>query len=102
MINALIRFLFHEIPSLNTDENERTSFLTGQKRKRSSLSAHDISSLTSSTSAEEHLPVSAGEENEMSVKKRRRTDSFEKLLPLKYAKWSSSSDQASTHERRAG
>ncbi|XP_050993171.1 serine/threonine-protein kinase pim-1 [Labeo rohita] len=85
------------------DENERTSFLTGQKRKRGSLSAHNISSLTSSASvAEEHLPVSAGEEYEMLVKKRKRTDSFEKLLPLKYAKWSSSSDQGSTHERRAG
>ncbi|RXN06727.1 serine threonine- kinase pim-2-like protein [Labeo rohita] len=99
--------VFHKVCIISTmismNENERTSFLTGQKRKRGSLIAYNISSLKSSTSvAEEHLPISAGEEHEMSVKKRRRTDSFEKLLPLKYAKWSSSSDQALTHERQAG
>ncbi|KAK2887191.1 hypothetical protein Q8A67_015419 [Cirrhinus molitorella] len=74
-------------------------FPTGQKRKRSSLSVHDISSLNSCTdAAEQHLPVSAGGEHEMSVKKKRRTDSFESLLSPKY----SSSDQASRHERQAG
>lgn len=87
--------------SLNTDENKRTSFTAGQKRKQSSLSAqvYDISSPTSSTNVtEQHLSVSAAEEYEMPVRKRRRADSFEKLLSLKSIKWSSSSsDQASTH-----
>ncbi|KAF4100239.1 hypothetical protein G5714_018435 [Onychostoma macrolepis] len=78
----------------------------GQKRKRSSLSAqvYNISSPTSSTNAaEQHLPISAAEEYEMPVRKRRRTDSFQKLLSLKSIKWSSSSssDHTSTHERHA-
>lgn len=92
--------------SLNTDENKKTSFLTGQKRKQCSLRAqvYDISSLTSRTdAAQQHLPISAGEEDETPVRKRRRTDSFEKMLSLKFIKWSSSSssEQARTPERYA-
>ncbi len=49
---------------------------------------YNISSPTSSSSAaEKHLSVSAAEENEMPVRKRRRTDSFEKLLSLKSIKY---------------
>ncbi|XP_043073882.1 aurora kinase B-B-like [Puntigrus tetrazona] len=74
----------------------------GQKRKRKFLSAqvNNIPSPTSSTDgAEQHLPDSAA--LEMPVRKRRRTESFSKLLSLKTIKWSSSSDQASTHESHA-
>lgn len=48
------------------------------------------------------MSVSAAEKNEMPVRKRRRrSESFQKLLSLKSIKWSSSSDQASIYERHA-
>ncbi|XP_048039271.1 uncharacterized protein LOC125264070 [Megalobrama amblycephala] len=65
------------------DEPKRTSFNNGRKRKRSSHSAQVYDSHQSTTSstdaAENHQPVSVGEDTEMPVRKRRRTDSFEKL-----------------------
>ncbi|KAF4100209.1 hypothetical protein G5714_018405 [Onychostoma macrolepis] len=62
------------------------------KRKQSSSAQvydfHQSTSPTSSiTAAEKHLSVTAAEENEMPVRKRRRTES----LSLKSIKWSSSS-----------
>ncbi|XP_048041683.1 aurora kinase A-like isoform X2 [Megalobrama amblycephala] len=65
------------------DEPKRTSFNNGRKRKRSSHSAQVYDSHQSTTSstdaAENHQPVSVGEDTEMPVRKRRRTDSFEKI-----------------------
>ncbi|XP_026122153.1 serine/threonine-protein kinase pim-2-like isoform X1 [Carassius auratus] len=56
---------------------------------------------TSSTNvAENHLPIGASEEHEMPMRKKRRTESFEKLLSLKSIKWSCGSDQAMIYERQ--
>lgn len=50
--------------------------------------------------AENHLPVGATEEHEMPMRKKRRTESFEKLLSLKSIKLSCGSDQAMIYERQ--
>lgn len=92
--------------SLNTDETKQTSFIIGPKRKRSYLSdqvydSHQSTPPTSSTSAaENHLPIGASEEYEMAVRKKKRTESSEKLLSLKSVKWSCGSDQAMICERQ--
>lgn len=92
--------------SLNTDETKQTSFIIGPKRKRSHFSdqvydSHQSTPPTSSTNAaENHLPVGASEEYEMPARKKRRTESFEKLLSLKSVKWSCGSDQAMIYERQ--
>ncbi|ROL45579.1 Serine/threonine-protein kinase pim-1 [Anabarilius grahami] len=82
------------------DEPKRTSFNNGRKRKRSSHSAQVYDSHQSTTSstdaAEIHQPVSVGEDTEMPVRKRRRTDSFEKLPSRR--DWSGSSDQERSAE----
>ncbi|KTG47756.1 hypothetical protein cypCar_00015840 [Cyprinus carpio] len=77
------------------------------KRKHSSSAwlydFHQSTPPTSSTNASEnYLPVSAGDENER-MRKRRRTDSFKKLLSLHFCDWSGSSDQttAPINETRA-
>ncbi|RXN11361.1 pancreatic alpha-amylase-like isoform X2 [Labeo rohita] len=88
------------------DETKQTSFITGQKRKRCSLGhqvydSHYSTPPTSSTNAaENHLPVGAGEEREMTMRKKRRTKSHGKLLSLKSTEQSSSSDQAMIYERQ--
>ncbi|XP_042582784.1 uncharacterized protein LOC122137833 [Cyprinus carpio] len=88
------------------DATKQTSFITDAKRKRSSFSdqvydSHQSTSPTSSTNvAENHLPVGATEEHEMPMRKKRRTESFEKLLSLKSIKLSCGSDQAMIYERQ--
>ncbi|XP_048020193.1 serine/threonine-protein kinase pim-1-like isoform X1 [Megalobrama amblycephala] len=90
-------------------EPKRTSFNIGRKRKRSSHSvqvydSHQSTSSTSSTdAAENHLPISVGEDNEMPMRKRRRLDSFEKPPALRFCERSGSSDQetAAKYERSA-
>ncbi|KAL1270628.1 hypothetical protein QQF64_029644 [Cirrhinus molitorella] len=102
---------FEKLPSLHlldwSSRSGQTSFIIGRKRKLSSLSDqvynfHHSTPATSSTSASEnHLLVGAGEEQEMPMRKKRRTESSEKLLlSLKSFKWSSGSDQAMIHERQ--
>ncbi|KAL1270657.1 hypothetical protein QQF64_029673 [Cirrhinus molitorella] len=78
------------------DETKQTSFVIGQKRK-SSLSTPTTSS---TNAAENHLPVGAGEEQEMPMRKKRRKESLEKLLSLKSIKWNSGSDQTTIHEKQ--
>lgn len=82
-----------------------TTVIMALKRKRSSSAqvneydSHQSTSSTSSTdAAENHQPVSAGEENEMPMRKMRRTDSFVKL---NYRDWSSSSDQITRAEGKS-
>ncbi|XP_048021601.1 aurora kinase-like [Megalobrama amblycephala] len=75
------------------DETKRTSLITGRKRKRSSHSAQVYDSHQRTTSdivAENHQPVSVGEDTEMPVRKRRRKSSFKELITLH---WSCSSGQ---------
>ncbi|XP_058626498.1 uncharacterized protein LOC131537210 [Onychostoma macrolepis] len=82
------------------DETKQSSLIIGRKRKQCPLSdqlydSHHSTPPTSSTNAaENNLPVGAGEEHEMPMRKKRRSESFEKLLSLKSVKWSSGSDQA--------
>ncbi|XP_058638129.1 serine/threonine-protein kinase pim-2-like isoform X1 [Onychostoma macrolepis] len=93
--------------SLNTDETKQTSFIIGPKRKRSSFSDQVYDShqstpppTSSTNAAENHLPIGASQEHEMPVRKKRRTESFEKLLSLKSVKWSCGSEQAMIYERQ--
>ncbi len=52
------------------------------------------------SAAENHRPIGAGEEYETPVRKKKRTESSEKLLSLKSVKWSSGSDRAMIYERQ--
>lgn len=64
-------------------------------------SHQSTSSISSTDAAETHQPVSAGEEHEMPMRKRRRMDSFVKLH---YCDWSgiiSDQNTAPINERRA-
>ncbi|RXN02305.1 serine threonine- kinase pim-2-like protein [Labeo rohita] len=94
---------FESTEAEELDESKWSSSFTGQKRKRSPPSAqvydsYQIASPTSSTNVtEKHLSIDAGEEYEMPVSKKRRTESSEELLSLKTIHWSSNSSDHSLH-----